>query len=90
MAERTSYPYGYRPIQSTHASTTLPEQERQKALTRRHNLRNQKSYKVLLIGESDVGKSSLVARLCEDRFLAERRQHTLGNITLNKCNVTRI
>ena len=78
MAERTSYPYGYRPIQSTHTSTTLPELERQRALNRRQNLRNQKSYKVLLIGESGVGKSTLVARLCEDRFLAESRQHTLG------------
>ena len=39
---------------------------------------NQKAYKVLVIGESGVGKSTLVARLCEDRFLAESRQHTLG------------
>ena len=38
-----------------------------------------RSYKVLLIGESGVGKSTLVARLCEDRFLAESRQHTLGS-----------
>lgn len=78
MAERTSYPYGYKPIQSKNASAALPEWERQKAQTRRNNLRNQKSYKVLLIGESGVGKSTLVARLCEDRFLAESRQHTLG------------
>lgn len=37
---------------------------------------------MLLIGESGVGKSTLVARLCEDRFLAESKQHTLGEITL--------
>ncbi len=79
MVERTSYPYGYKPIQPKHSSAALPEWERQKAQTRRTNLRNQKSYKVLLIGESGVGKSTLVARLCEDRFLAESRQHTLGN-----------
>lgn len=78
MAERTSYPYGYKPIQSKNVSAALPEWERQKAQARRNNLRNQKSYKVLLIGESGVGKSTLVARLCEDRFLAESRQHTLG------------
>ena len=80
MAERTSYPYGYKPIQPKSASVTLPELERQKAQARRNNLRNQKSYKVLLIGESGVGKSTLVARLCEDRFLAESRQHTLGKL----------
>lgn len=79
MAERTSYPYGYKPIQPKHSpAAALPEWERQKALTRRINHRNQRSYKVLLIGESGVGKSTLVARLCEDRFLAESRQHTLG------------
>ena len=80
MGERTSYPYGYKPIQPKHAPAALPEWERQKIQTRRNNLRNQKSYKILLIGESGVGKSTLVARLCEDRFLAESRQHTLGNI----------
>lgn len=77
MTERTSYPYGYKPIQSKQPSL-LPELERQRVQTRRNNIRNQKSYKVLLIGESGVGKSTLVARLCEDRFLAESRQHTLG------------
>ena len=34
--------------------------------------------KVLLIGESGVGKSTLVGRLCEDRFMPEHRQYTLG------------
>ena len=33
---------------------------------------------VLLIGESGVGKSTLVGRLCEDRFMPEHRQYTLG------------
>ena len=80
MAERTSYPYGYKPIQSKNVTAALPEWERQKAQTRRNNLRNQRSYKVLLIGESGVGKSTLVGRLCEDRFLAESRQHTLGKL----------
>ena len=78
----TSYPYGYRPIQTTSASlgSTLPERERLRAQTRRQQQRNMRSYKVLLIGESGVGKSTLVARLCEDRFLAESRQHTLGQL----------
>ena len=79
MGERTSYPYGYKPIQPKQHSAPLPEWERQKAQARRNNLKNQKSYKVLLIGESGVGKSTLVARLCDDRFLAESKQHTLGN-----------
>ena len=33
---------------------------------------------VLMIGESGVGKSTLVGRLCEDRFMPEHRQYTLG------------
>lgn len=41
-----------------------------------------RSYKVLLIGESGVGKSTLVARLCEDRFMAESRQYTLGEASV--------
>ena len=79
----TNYPYGYRPIQtsSTSLGSTLPERERQRAQTRRQQQKNMRSYKVLLIGESGVGKSTLVARLCEDRFLAESRQHTLGELT---------
>ena len=85
MAERTSYPYGYKPIQSKNASAALPEWERQRAQIRRNNLKNQKTYKVLLIGESGVGKSTLVARLCEDRFLAESRQHTLGKC-IRECH----
>lgn len=90
MAERTSYPYGYKPIQSKNASAALPEWERQRAQIRRNNLKNQKSYKVLLIGESGVGKSTLVARLCEDRFLAESRQHTLGKSTSVSGKVDRV
>ena len=31
-----------------------------------------------MIGESGVGKSTLVGRLCEDRFLPDHRQYTLG------------
>lgn len=31
-----------------------------------------------MIGESGVGKSTLVGRLCEDRFMPEHRQYTLG------------
>ena len=83
----TNYPYyGYRPIQTASQSlgSTLPERERQKAQTRRQQQKNMKSYKVLLIGESGVGKSTLVARLCEDRFLAESRQHTLGESKLRQ------
>ena len=81
---RPSYPYGYRPIQANKGSyrvvpgDTLPERERQRAISRRQNAKNMKSYKVLLIGESGVGKSTLVSRLCDDTFLAESRQHTLG------------
>ena len=81
----TNYPYyGYRPIHTTSQSlgSTLPERERQRAQTRRQQQKNMRSYKVLLIGESGVGKSTLVARLCEDRFLAESRQHTLGKPVL--------
>jgi len=77
--DRPAFPYGYRPIhQPRVVPHTLPEQERQRAQTRRQNLRSMRSYKVLLIGESGVGKSTLVARLCEDRFMAESRQYTLG------------
>ena len=77
--EPQALPYGFRPIhQSRVMPHTLPERERQKAQARRQNLGNMRSYKVLLIGESGVGKSTLVARLCEDRFLAESRQYTLG------------
>ncbi len=79
MAERSPlYPYGYRPIQQPKVVSHLGEGERKRAQTRRQNLKSMKSYKVLLIGESGVGKSTLVARLCEDRFLAESRQYTLG------------
>ena len=81
MTERQSYPYGYRPISQPRVAAKpqgLSERERQKAVTRRHNLRTMKSYKVLLIGESSVGKSALVGRLCEDRFVVESREHTLG------------
>lgn len=75
--ERTSYPYGYKPIQPKLVS--VPEQERMRLQARKAIRHNQKTYKVLLIGESGVGKSTIVARLCEDRFLAESRQHTLGS-----------
>ena len=37
---------------------------------------------MLLIGESGVGKSTLVGRLCEDRFMPEHRQYTLGKFLL--------
>jgi small GTP-binding protein len=37
-----------------------------------------RAYKILLIGESSVGKTTIATRLCEDRFMAESRQHTLG------------
>ena len=78
-AERPQYPYGYRQIQQPRVvAQSIPDRERQRASTRRQNLKNMKSYKVLLIGESGVGKSTLVARLCEDRFMAESRQYTLG------------
>lgn len=77
--QRTAYyPYGYRPIQQPRVSQSLPDKERLRAATRRQNLKSMKSYKVLLIGESGVGKSTLVARLCEDRFMADSRQYTLG------------
>ncbi len=84
---RPSYPYGYKPIQPSKGSyrvipgDTLPERERQRAINRRQNARNMKSYKILLIGESGVGKSTLVARLCDDTFSAESRQHTLGEFS---------
>ena len=81
---RPSYPYGYKPIQASKGSyrvvpgESLPERERQRAINRRQNVKNMRSYKVLLIGESGVGKSTLVSRLCDDTFRAESRQHTLG------------
>jgi small GTP-binding protein len=79
MAERRQ-PYGYRPI--GHAprvlNDSLPERERERALNHRQHQKSMKSYKVLLIGESGVGKSTLVGRLCEDRFMPEHRQYTLG------------
>ena len=81
MAEQpTRYPFGYRPIHQPRIvdAGTLPERERVRAATRRQQQRSMRSYKVLLIGESGVGKSTLVARLCEDRFLTEGRQYTLG------------
>lgn len=37
-----------------------------------------RAYKILLIGESSVGKTTIATRLCEDRFMSEARQHTLG------------
>ena len=37
-----------------------------------------RAYKILLIGESSVGKTTLATRLCEDRFMTETKQHTLG------------
>ena len=77
MSERPTYPYGYRPIQQPRVHG-LQEKEQQRVKQNIRNIRNMKSYKVLLIGESGVGKSTLVARLCEDRFLAESRQYTLG------------
>ena len=36
-----------------------------------------------MIGESGVGKSTLVGRLCEDRFMPEHRQYTLGRSLLS-------
>jgi len=85
--ERTSYPYGYKPIQPKLVSS-LPEQERMRLQARKAIRTNQKAYKVLVIGESGVGKSTLVARLCEDRFLAESRQHTLGKAKAFKFSAT--
>ncbi len=83
---RPSYPYGYKPIQASKGSyrvipgATLPEGERQRAINRRQTAKNMKSYKVLLIGESGVGKSTLVSRLCDDTFSVDSRQHTLGKL----------
>ena len=77
-------PYGFRPIH------TLPEQERKRAQARRQNLQNMRSYKVILIGESAVGKSTLVARLCEDRFLVEGKQCTLGEGRYVVCLLVRV
>ena len=86
--EPQALPYGFRPIHPSRVMPhTLPERERQRAQARRQNLRNMRSYKVLLIGESGVGKSTLVARLCEDRFLAESRQYTLGE---GQCLLVRV
>ena len=83
MADQPTYHYGYRPIHQPKVVSSLPERERQRAQTRRQYLKTQKTYKVLLIGESGVGKSTLVARLCEDTFLAESRKYTLGRISLS-------
>ncbi|CAI7998033.1 hypothetical protein GBAR_LOCUS2313 [Geodia barretti] len=84
MAERRQ-PYGYRPI--GHAprvlNDSLPERERERALNHRQHQKSMKSYKVLMIGESGVGKSTLVGRLCEDRFMPEHRQYTLGKSLLS-------
>ena len=89
--EPQALPYGFRPIHQPRVMPhTLPERERQRAQARRQNLRNMRSYKVLLIGESGVGKSTLVARLCEDRFLAESRQYTLGEGWCVMCVLVRV
>ena len=36
------------------------------------------TYKVLMIGNVDVGKTCLLMRLCEDRFPREKKEYTLG------------
>ena len=41
------------------------------------------TYKVLMIGNVDVGKTCLLMRLCEDRFPREKKEYTLG-----KCENT--
>ena len=46
--------------------------------THTHTYTN-RSYKILLIGESSVGKTTIATRLCEERFMSETRQHTLGS-----------
>lgn len=72
MSQPGNYPYGYKPIRVTNQGS-----DRQAA--RRPGARpSGKSYKVLLIGESGVGKSTLIGRLCEDKFLTELRKYTLG------------
>ena len=43
-----------------------------------------------MIGESGVGKSTLVGRLCEDRFMPEHRQYTLGMFTYMYIHVFHI
>ena len=39
------------------------------------------TYKVLMIGNVDVGKTCLLTRLCEDRFPREKKEYTLGTLT---------
>lgn len=68
----SNYPYGYRPIRVTN-------QGNDRQGPRKPGVKSSgKSYKVLLIGESGVGKSTLIGRLCEDKFLTELRKYTLG------------
>ena len=68
----SNYPYGYKPIRVTNQGND--KQGPRKAGVKPSG----KSYKVLLIGESGVGKSTLIGRLCEDKFLTELRKYTLG------------
>ncbi|XP_011402696.1 PREDICTED: ras-related protein Rab-13-like [Amphimedon queenslandica] len=78
MAEERAYPYGYKSIpqgRRTLQSSSIPSQE-PRVSNRRAKLA--KAYKILLIGESSVGKTTIATRLCEDRFMSEARQHTLG------------
>ena len=40
------------------------------------------TYKVLMIGNVDVGKTCLLMRLCEDRFPREKKEYTLGMLKM--------
>lgn len=73
------YTYGYKPIPQ--ARRTLPHQTQPSQEPRLSNRRAKlatKSYKILLIGETNTGKTALATRLCEDRFVTEAIVHTLG------------
>ena len=71
MAERT-YPYGYKSLHSggTGGRGMAPPTSQEVSISnRRARVQSKKAYKMLLIGESSVGKTTLAVRLCEDRFM---------------------
>lgn len=78
MSERT-YPYGYKSLHGGGTGRGAPTSQEVSVSNRRARVQSKKAYKMLLIGESSVGKTTLAVRLCEDRFLANpSSKPTLG------------
>lgn len=70
MTDQRTYPYGYKSIHGgTARGMGHPHQQEVSISNRRARVQAKKSYKILLIGESSVGKTTMAVRLCEDRFM---------------------